>query len=247
LKVLEIDIETAPIVAYVWSLWDQNIATNQMVQPGYTLCFAARWQGSREVMFHSKWKDGEKAMIQAAHSLLDEDDMLVHYNGKKFDVPTLNREFVLQGLTPPSPYGEVDLFQVVKRRFKFASNRLDYVCEQLGLGTKVKHKGMPLWSAVMAGDPKAERTMERYNKGDVHLLDKLYHKVLPWIPNHPNRGLWIDNPAKPTCRNCGSTRVKKNGSEKRFTLSYDRYRCLDCGTHLRSRLSKGKRNVNVLV
>jgi len=248
MKILEIDIETAPNVAYVWSLFDTNVPIDRLVAPGYTLCFAARWQGSREIMFHSVWTDGEKAMIEKAWDLLNEADMLVHYNGKKFDVPTLNREFVLAGMVPPSNYHEVDLYQVVRRRFRFASNKLDFVAQQLGLGSKVKHKGMQLWREVMAGVEKSQRVMERYNKGDVRILSRLYTKLLPWINNHPNRGLWVDNPDTPVCRNCGSTNLKRNGSEKRFTLSYNRYKCRDCGANLRSRISiEGKRNANIMV
>jgi hypothetical protein len=246
MKVLEIDIETSPHVAYVWSLFDTMVPIDRVVSAGATLCFAARWQGSREIMFRSVWEHGMKGMIKEAWNLLNDADMLVHYNGKKFDVPTLNREFVLQGLVPPSNYHEVDLYQVVRRRFRFASNKLDFVSQQLGLGSKVKHKGMQLWREVMAGLPIAQHTMERYNRGDVKLLGRLYTKLQPWINNHPNRGLWVDSPDKPVCRNCGSTHLKKNGSEKRFTLSYVRYKCLDCGANLRGRLAE-KRNQNILV
>lgn len=247
MKVLEIDIETAPNVAYVWSLFDTNVPIDRLVSPGYTLCFAARWQGEREIQFYSRWGMDPQDMVCKAWDLLNAADVLVHYNGKKFDVPTLNREFVLQGLVPPSNYQEVDLYHVVKRRFRFASNKLDFVAQQLGLGEKVKHKGMQLWREVMEGKESAQKTMERYNRGDVSLLGKLYTKLQPWIPNHPNRGLWLD-PQKPTCRNCGSTKVKKNGTERRFTLSYQRYKCTGCGANLRSRFAeKGEQNRNILV
>lgn len=247
-KVLEIDIETAPNVAYIWSLFDQNVPIDRLVSPGYTLCFAARWQGEREIQFYSRWQHGHEKMIKTAWELMNDADMLVHYNGKKFDVPTLNREFVLMGLTPPASYHEVDLYQVVRKKFKFASNKLDFVAQQLGLGSKVKHKGMQLWHEVMNGVESSQRTMERYNKGDVRILGRLYDTLQPWITSHPNRGLWVDNPTKPVCRNCGSTHLKKNGSEKRFVLSYARFKCLDCGANLRSRLSiEGKRNANILV
>mgnify|MGYP001613856804 FL=1 len=197
MKVLEIDIETAPNIAYVWSLFDTHVPIDRVVAPGYTLCFAARWQGEREIIFRSVWDHGMKRMIDNAWTLLNNADMLVHYNGKKFDVPTLNREFVLQGLTPPSNYHEVDLYHVVKRRFKFASNKLDYVCEQLGLGTKVRHRGMPLWRDVMAGVKALQKIMKTYNIQDISLLSGLYTKLQPWIPNHPNRGMWIEDPTSP--------------------------------------------------
>lgn len=248
MKVLEIDIETAPHVAYVWSLWDQNVPIDRLVTPGYTLCFSAKWQHERKAEFYSVWGDGEKGMLDAAWDLLDEADAVIHYNGKKFDIPTLNREFVLKGMIPPSPYQEIDLLSVVRRRFRFASNKLDFVCQQLGLGAKTQHKGMQLWREVMAGVPAAQRTMERYNRRDVKMLGDLYLKLQPWVPQHPNRGLWIEDDSKPICRNCGSSNVKRNGTESRFVLRYVRYRCNDCGANLRGRFNvDSDRKSHVLV
>ena len=34
MKILGLDIETAPNTAHVWSLWKQNIAINQIVNTG---------------------------------------------------------------------------------------------------------------------------------------------------------------------------------------------------------------------
>jgi predicted PolB exonuclease-like 3'-5' exonuclease len=247
-NVLEIDIETAPHVAYIWSLFDVNVPIDRLVSTGYTLCFSARWQHEKQLRFHSVWDDGEDAMIKAAWNLLNEADAVVHYNGKKFDVPTLNREFVLKDMPPPTNYQQIDLYHVVKQRFRFASNKLDFVAQALGLGAKVQHKGMQLWRDVMAGNKQAQRKMREYNMQDVRLLGALYTKVQPWITNHPNRGLWIDNPQKPVCRNCGSTKVVKNGSERRFTLCYDRFKCRACGANLRSRLNvNSKATSNILV
>ena len=212
----------------MWGLWNQNIAINQIQEPGYTLCWAAK-QDNGPVVF-----DSSKKMIKHLHELMEETDAIVHYNGTKFDIPTVNKEFLLQGLTPPSHYAEIDLLRTVRRRFRFTSNKLDYVCQQLGLGSKTKHMGMDLWKGCMGGDEKSWRTMERYNKQDVTLLQKLYKKLLPWIPNHPNHGVFI-NSDKPTCRNCGSTDVKENGIQRNNTLSYQRYRCNSCGAPLRGR------------
>jgi len=53
MKVLMLDIETSPHKAYVWGLWNVNIALNQIEEPGSTLCWAAKWLGDKPLMFAS--------------------------------------------------------------------------------------------------------------------------------------------------------------------------------------------------
>jgi len=238
-NILELDIETFPHKVYCWGLWDQNIGINQIVEPGYTACWAAKWYKRRGVMFSSIVDDGPEAMLQKMHDLLEVADIVIHYNGKKFDMPTLNKEFISYGMEPPSHYKEIDLLQVARRRFKFPSNKLDYVAQALGLGKKVKHMGMELWTECMAGDRKAWALMKKYNKQDVVLLESLYERLRPWIQNHPNVSLWIDSD-DPLCRVCGSDDIKKNGLEHTNTSSYQRYKCNDCGAPLR-----GRNNLNL--
>lgn len=184
-KVLLLDIETAPNVAYVWKLYDDYISPDHLVSHSYILCVSAKWLGEKDIKFYSVWKDGQVAMLKAIHKLMDDATVIIHYNGKKFDIPTLNREFLTTGLTPPAPYKQIDLYGVVKSQFKFTSNKLDYVCQRLSLGTKVHHKGMQLWHDCINGKPKAHKLMEAYNKQDVNLLEKLYYKLRPWIIAHP--------------------------------------------------------------
>ncbi|MCP5005503.1 MAG: hypothetical protein GY941_16430, partial [Planctomycetes bacterium] len=76
IKILEIDIETAPHSAYIWSLWTKYIAPDHIEIPGYTLCFAAKWRGQKKVHFHSVWKDGLEGMVTAAHKLMSEADAI---------------------------------------------------------------------------------------------------------------------------------------------------------------------------
>lgn len=234
MKILHLDIETAPSIAYVWSLWKQNIAINQIVEDGYTLCWAAKWHGKKEIIFRSIQEDGMEKMIKDMHVLLEEADAVVHYNGTKFDIPILNQEFLLQGLLPPAPFHQIDLFKTVKKRFRFSSNKLDYVARRLGLGGKVQHMGMQLWRDCMAGHPQAWKIMKKYNIQDTKLLEKLYRYLLPWIQDHPNHALFKDTD-RPVCPNCGSHYVVKKGIETTKTMQYQRYKCNSCGTPIRGR------------
>lgn len=100
-RILFLDIETKPAIAYVWRLYDENVGLEQLIEAGGVICFGAQWLGEKETIFFSEWEHGRDAMIQAAHALLTEADAVVTYNGDKFDLPKLLGEFVLLGLAPP--------------------------------------------------------------------------------------------------------------------------------------------------
>jgi DNA polymerase elongation subunit (family B) len=228
MKILMLDIETSPNLVTVWGLFQQNVSINQIIKPGATLCWAAKWYGSKEIMFRSV-NDGDK-MLSEIHALLDEADAVCHYNGKNFDIPTLNWGFVLAGLPPPAPYRQIDLLSTSRRTFRKASNKLDFVSQQLGIGQKTKHKGQELWAGCMNGDSKSWRVMERYNKQDVRLLEKLYERYLPWIKGHPNRS--EDHSA---CPHCEASTYQARGYAVSAAGRYRRYQCTSCGTWFKDR------------
>jgi len=243
MKKLYLDIETKPNICYTWGLFNQNIGIEQIVEPGTTLCFAAQWEidgkMDKEVNFKSVYHDGHVQMVYEAHKLLDEADVIVHYNGINFDIPILNKEFIKLSLAPPTPYQQLDLLRSVRNKFRFASNKLDFVAKFLGIGAKHPNKGMELWTGCINGDRGSWRDMKEYNMQDVVLLPKLYDKLLPWISDHPNMGLYEinkdDEKNEMRCTNCSSTHISHNGTETLQTQQYHRYRCAECGTNLRGR------------
>lgn len=228
-KILTLDIETSPNLAHVWSLWNVNVGLSQLRDSGQVISFAAKWFGDRKVFFHSDFHDGHPAMVRAAHALLDEADVLVHYNGNTFDIPHLNAEFARAGMTPPSPYKQVDLLRVVKSNFRFPSNKLQYVSTALGLEGKLQHAGHELWVKCMADDPKAWNIMRRYNKQDVVLTEKLYEKLLPWAGGHPHTGLYAVDGARECCARCGSEDLERRGFAYTPLGKFQQYRCKGCG------------------
>ncbi|KKK65437.1 hypothetical protein LCGC14_2974120, partial [marine sediment metagenome] len=103
-----------------------------------------------------------------------------------------------------------------------------------------------LWLDCMAGDTSAWREMKKYNIQDVRLLEDMYDALLPWIKNHPNWGLYVDGDKNRICTNCGSNKVKLNGFERTRVRTYQRYKCLRCGTPLRGRTQLHKTPEGVL-
>ena len=200
MKILLLDIESSPNVAHVWGIWQQNVGINQLMESSYVLCWAAKWLGEEEIMFDSVHVSKPKKMLKRIHDLISEADAVIHYNGTKFDMPTLNKEFLLHEMNPPAPYKQIDLLKQVRSQFRFPSNKLDYVAQRLGLGSKTAHEGHELWVKCMNKDKDAWFRMEEYNKQDVILLEKLYHRLLPWIKNHPNHNHHAIGQVCPSCR-----------------------------------------------
>lgn len=238
MKVLLLDIETAPHLVTVWGLWQQNVGLPQIMDAGYVLCWSAKWLGEDRIMFDSVHNNLPDVMLKNIHSLLDQADAVIHYNGTKFDIPTLNKEFLLYGMAPPAPYKQIDLLRVARNQFKFPSNKLDYVSQALGLGKKTKHIGHELWIKCMADNAEAWKMMEEYNKQDVILLEKVYGKLKPWIKNHANHSLHSDTGL--VCPNCGGNHYQKRGFYYTHSCQYQRYQC-SCGTWFRSVKNLGKR------
>jgi len=226
MKTLFLALEAAPAISYVWRLRENYIPVEHLVQPGYTLCWAARWGGEKEVMFDSVKKSGAARMTRRIHKLLDEADAVVTYNGKSYDIPTLEKDFLRQRLTPPAPFAQIDLYQTAKR-FNFISRKLNFITKQLDLGERVKHRGMDLWTDCMKGDAKAFKEMEGYNKQDVVLLERAYEILKPWIKGHPNRAIYTDGES-PVCRICGSSNLTRRGKAPTTVGLYQRYQC-ECG------------------
>jgi len=232
MKVLLLDIETAPNLVHVWGLFKQNISISQIMDSSYVMCFAAKWLDEPEVIYDSVRKSGPKKMLQRIHKLLDKADAVVHYNGQRFDIPTLNKEFLLKGMQPPATYQQIDLLKTARGRFRFPSNKLDYIAQSLGLGKKFKHAGHELWVKCMAGDADAWQEMEKYNIQDVLLLERVYYKLLPWINSHPNVSLYHDSDGCPTC---GSTSLQRRGWAYTLAGKYQRFQCGECGSWHRSK------------
>lgn len=228
-NICTLDIETSPNVADVWGLWNQNVGINQIRESSRVICFAAKWYGVDKVEFWSEFHHGRDGMIRAAHAILDRADIIVTYNGVKFDLPHLRREFFLAAMNPPSPWQDVDLLRVVRRQFKFPMNKLDYITQQVGIGAKTSNGGHTLWTRCLEGDPAAWKLMKKYNKQDVRLTEKLYDKVLPWITGHPHVALYTGETA-PACSRCGSLDLTPSGHTTTPLSAYQQYKCNNCGS-----------------
>lgn len=189
-------------------------------------------------MYSSLRITSHKRMMKELYKLVNEADVIVGYNLDSFDMKIVNKELALLGLLPPTPYKTIDLLKVVRKRFRFTSNKLDYVAQMFKLGKKTKHQGHELWLSCMNKNSsdytEAWDLMEEYNCNDVVLTEKLYEKVKGWIINHPNQSAFQNDHV---CPNCGGTALQRRGKALTALLTYQRYQCKTCGSWSRSKMA----------
>lgn len=240
-KILYLDIEMAPNLAYVWDVWESKVNPSSLIKAKEMICFSAKWRGDPETLFYSTYHDGKDAMVRAIHALLDETDIIVHYYGKKFDIPNINTEMIKLGLQPPSPYKQLDLCNAVKKVFGFTYNKLGFVCEQLGIPTKKQSGGMETWKGCIANEAGAWLQMREYSIQDTIILESLHDKILPWIPSHPSHAAFTQ---LMVCPSCGSNKLQRRGYAYTNVSEYQRYRCNDCGSWSKSNKRTNGTNIS---
>jgi len=109
------------------------------------------------------------------------DRIIVYFGGDcRFDVPFLRTRAVYWGLDFPI-YKEIqllDLWMVIKRRFKLHSNRLQVACDFFGIPSKEHGMNHDVWIRAMAGDRNALHYILEHNREDVVSTEALYKRVI---------------------------------------------------------------------
>lgn len=226
MKLLYFDIETTPVVSYVWQPYQTDII--EVVEDWKLLCFAYKWNDKRVKGVSLADVKNEKALVEHIWKLFDEADVICGHNSDSFDIKKSNAKFVEYGLAAPSFYKTIDTKKVAKKYFKFTRNKLDDIAQLFDIGSKINTGGFPLWRRCMAGEKKALREMLRYCKQDVLLLEQVHLKMRPFIQGGPNANLY--NGTTHACVNCGSFATQKRGYSYTRVGKYQRIQCTSCGS-----------------
>lgn len=238
-KVLVLDIETSPLVVYTWGLRDQHISASQVKEDWNVLSWAAKWLGApaSEVMYqsleNSRNKKNDKAILKDLWKLLDEATVVLTQNGKRFDTRKLNARFIIHGMKPPSPYQQIDTWEIASRVAEFTSNSLDYLTNKLCTKyKKLKHKrfpGISLWNACLADNKEAWAEMKKYNIHDVLSTEEFYTKIRAWAPESMPRVFTVTDKSM-ECGTCGYMGPMREGEPRNAKgQQYKQHACLKCG------------------
>lgn len=245
-KVLVFDIETLPLLAYVWGTWKQHVGNSQKISKMHNIVtWVAKWLNEDEVITAKLTpeeidNEDDSRIVKQIRDLLDEADIVIGHNIDKFDIPIINTRCLIAGIQPPSAYRTVDTFKITRKTFRFPDNKLQSMCEGLGLEGKL-HTDFDLWRGCMMGNKREEyiQDMLTYNIQDVWQQEEVYLEILPWIKSHPNMSLYVKD-AEKRCANCGSTHIEPDGYYYTNIGKFQTYKCKSCG----AKAGRDRKNLN---
>jgi hypothetical protein len=182
-KVLIIDIETRSLTVKTFGLKDQNMGLDQVLDDGGILCWSAKWLGSDEVFFEETKgnKAKEKIILKKLKKLINEADIILGQNSKKFDVPIIMGLFLYYDMIDDvKEFEQIDTLRMSTSKYKFLSHKLQYMSNKLceiKKQTHAKFPGMSLWIEYEAKNPLAFIEMKKYNMADVQATEELFLKL----------------------------------------------------------------------
>ncbi|AXF53126.1 MAG: RNaseH superfamily protein [Caudoviricetes sp.] len=200
-RILVYDIETAPMLAHVWKMWDNNVGLNQLQADWYILSFAAKWLGEDEIFYYDQRdavdQTDDSFILSKLWKLLNEADIVIGQNVRRFDTKKVNARFILNGFPKPATYRQIDTMVVARDQFGFTSNKLEYLAKALcPEHVKSKHSKFPgheMWVECMKGNREAWEEMEAYNRDDILATEGVYNVLSSWDNKLPNFDVYVDD------------------------------------------------------
>jgi DNA polymerase elongation subunit (family B) len=239
-KVLLIDIETSPIIAAVWAVGGkpQHVPLENKIKDWAILSFSAKWFDKKPVMYMDTSKKADpyddKELCLKLKELLDEADIVISQNGRKFDVPKINARLFEHKIPKPTSFRHIDTYLISRSHFAFTSNKLAYLTSKFTKHEKLKHSkfpGISLWlECCLNKNKKAFAEMKKYNVMDTVVLQEIYELLAPW-DNSLNFTMYGD---KETC-SCGNSEFKASGYYYTNSCVYQKFQCTKCGKEYRDK------------
>lgn len=207
--------------------------TNLKADFGYLLAIGYKFIGDKKatvLKIDHKGNDprnfrrAEKKLLQDFLRVYLQADVVVTYNGKRFDVPYLNAKYLEYklGILPNLPH--VDHYWTVKNNLGISRKSLQNAAYYLSLSHEKTPVEGRIWVDAMMGDQKALKYIVDHCRADVDLLEELHFTIRGLVRMHPRINGYG------ACKYCGEHKLGSRGTAI-TTLKKVKYRfqCKGCG------------------
>ncbi len=243
-KIVIWDLETLPNLPQAMRNWVKLSGwpgTTLRADLSTVICFGYMILGEDEPKVICAWDfpgwetnvNDDSQVVKAAYHILKDADAQVTHNGKRFDEKFLQTRLLLNGHSNLPKIPHLDCCAEAKRHLFLHANSLKNLSRVLGSQQKIENEGWDLWVRVWEKERAAMDEMAAYCAGDVLSTRDNFKVLRRFMTALPNQNLFTDGPQK-ICPNCGSTRLKACGHRMTKTMTYRRYRCVDCQAYSRT-------------
>lgn len=241
LKVLLFDVETAPVLAWIWRTGANQYIDHTQILKGQKfdiICICYKWLGEKTVHTLTWDKNQNSAkMVDAFTKVIESAHIVVGHNSDKFDQKQLNTQRLMHGQPPIAWPTSEDTLKQLRKVFAFPTYRLDYVSKLLTGSGKDPMTFQDWIDIVQYKSPKAMAKMTKYCRKDVLKLEEVYKKVMTYCAPTVNASRLSDG-TDDGCPRCGSKNIIKYGFAYSAGKIKQRYRCRDCGTPFKKPIKK---------
>lgn len=229
-KRLYFDIETSPNVGFFWTAgFKLNIGPDSIIKERAIICICYKWEDDK-VTHSLQWdaKQNDKKMLQEFIKVANEATELVGHNGDRFDLSWIRTRCLFHKIDMFPTYVTIDTLKIARSKFKFNSNKLNYIAQFLGIGEKIKTE-YDLWKNItLYKDKSAMDKMVKYCKMDVILLEKVYKELSNHIAPKTHYGVLFGGD-RGSCPECGSDDIIRKGVRTTATgVKKVQYQCKTC-------------------
>lgn len=127
-RILFYDIETTPLLVYVWRLGEQVVRHHQLAKRGYRygiICISYAWNDNKppKVIHWDYDKQDSGRVIREFDKIIKQADISIGKNSDRFDVKHINTQRLLHNLPPLPEWMDYtdDLEKQIRKHFIFPS------------------------------------------------------------------------------------------------------------------------------
>lgn len=240
-RVLFYDIETAPLLAYVWGCGEQYVRHGQLHKEHNSwgiICVTYCWNDGKPAQ-EINWGYTEQntaKVVEQFDEIIKQADHTIGKNSDRFDTKMINAQRMLAGLPGMPDWTKYtdDLERQMRKYFRLPSQSLDYISEKLGLGGKIKME-LQDWIDIVEKNSNGEKSlakMIKYGKKDVVDTRTLWNKLVEHFDPKFNYAAFTQE-SEICCKHadCGSKKLTKNGRRVAGKVLYQSYNCQECGRY----------------
>ena len=182
-KRLIFDIETSPNIVFSWAIGGRcYLSMDNIIQERAIICISWKWEDEDQVYSLSWNKGDDKAMLEDFAKVMNSADVLVTHNGDNFDIRWVRARCMFHGIKISPKFNSIDTLKLARAQFRLNSNKLNYIAQFLGLGSKIE-TSYNLWKEICLNhDQDALDKMVKYCENDVVLLEKVYKSLREYSP-----------------------------------------------------------------